>query len=44
MVVGVVEDVRDVDLRQEARGVVYLPFVGRNGADDWFVGSPAYTI
>jgi len=44
MVVGVVEDVRDADLRQEARGVVYLPFVGRNGADDWFVGSPAYTI
>ena len=30
--------------RRAARGVVYLPFVGRNGADDWFVGSPAYTI
>jgi len=44
VVIGVVEDVRDVDLREEGRGMAYFPLVGRGGDDDRFVPSPAYTI
>lgn len=44
VVVGVVEDVRDRDLREEPTGMVYLPFVSRRGDTGWRVPSPVFTI
>ena len=43
-VVGVVEDVRDQDLREAPRGLIYLPLVGRDLSQSWSVPSPAYVV
>lgn len=43
-VVGVVEDVRDVDLRTDPKPAAYLPFVGRNRDNNQIVRSPAFVV
>ena len=42
-VVGVVDDVKQDDWREEAQAVVYLPLTGPT-PDAWGMGSPAYAV
>lgn len=42
-VIGVVEDVKQNDLRDEVDPMVYFPMVGRT-ADSWDLQSPAYVV
>ena len=43
-VVGVVDDVRDVSLRESPRDIAYFPFIGAQGDEGWGVRSPAYVL
>ena len=42
-VIGIVDDVKQNNFREEAQAVVYYPLVVR-GKTDWIIGSPAYVV